>query len=114
MRLVQGICALTALLAFAACASERAELPPDWGRGLKPTKAADSNTDTEDEVYVEPRAHTPRGCVGNPDDRVFHRVDCPHVKAVSESDRKFFVTPFDALNEQYHPCEYCEPLAGWE
>ena len=38
----------------------------------------------------------------------------PHVKTVNVSDRKFFISPFDALNEKYHPCKYCEPMAGWE
>ena len=35
-------------------------------------------------------------------------------KKVKPSIRRFYLTPFDALNEKYSPCEYCEPMSGWK
>ena len=32
----------------------------------------------------------------------------------SPADRVFFVDPFTAMNQEYTPCEYCEPLRGWK
>ncbi len=56
----------------------------------------------------------PSGYIANPEDRMFHRMDCPDAKKVKPSIRQFFVTPFDALNAGYAPCEYCEPMSGWK
>jgi len=51
-------------------------------------------------------APMPSGYIANPEDRMFHRMDCPAAKEVKPSIRQFFVTPFDALNAGYAPCEY--------
>jgi hypothetical protein len=56
----------------------------------------------------------PSGYIADPEKRFFHRLDCPEAKKVQPSIRRFYLTPFDALNEGYAPCEYCEPMAGWK
>ena len=56
----------------------------------------------------------PSGYIANPEDKVFHRLDCPDAKKVKPSIRQFYVTPFDALNEGFRPCKYCEPMSGWK
>ena len=83
---------------------------------------------TEDDEYLplipphQPAVHDPEGVepqlpsgfIANPEDKMFHRMDCPDAKQVKPSIRQFYVTPFDALNAGYAPCEYCEPMSGWK
>ena len=105
VKMVQMILLVAVLFSFPGCASsKRIELPPEWGQ--------EGPSEPTDEEEAEPQ--TPRGCVGDPQTLTFHRVDCPHVEKVDRSTRKFYVTPFAALNDRYHPCDYCEPLSGWE
>ena len=66
----------------------------------------------QDPEGVEP-AH-PSGYIADPETKYFHRMDCPDAREVKPSIRQFFVTPFDALNAGYAPCEYCEPMSGWK
>ena len=56
----------------------------------------------------------PSGYIANPEDKNFHRLDCPDAKKAKPSIRQFYVTPFEALNAGYRPCKYCEPMSGWE
>lgn len=55
----------------------------------------------------------PEGFIGDRMDRVFHRMGCPRFNA-DPSQQMFFVTPFDALNDSFEPCKYCDPMRGWQ
>ena len=55
----------------------------------------------------------PSGYIADPKNRYFHRLDCPYAKEVKPSIRQFYLTPYDALNEGYAPCDYCDPMSGW-
>ena len=69
------------------------------------------NRQPQDAPHVEPAR--PSGYIGDPVNKYFHRIDCPEAEEVKPSIRQFFLTPFDALNEGYAPCGYCDPMSGW-
>jgi hypothetical protein len=59
-------------------------------------------------------AARPSGYIADPVGMYFHRLDCPKAAEVKPSLRQFHANPYDALNEGFSPCEYCEPMAGWK
>jgi len=96
---------LIALL-LPACGSSRAvefeSEPPMRGPEVQPVD--DSGRETP----------LPKGFVADAATRIIHRADCPKVNDAKPADRVFYVTPGPALNEGYEPCDYCEPLKGWQ
>jgi hypothetical protein len=104
MRSVRRILRFGLLLLFlAACGSSDV---PEYLPPITPEKP------TQESPGVEPAR--PSGYIGDPGSRRFHRLDCPEAKEVKASIRQFYLTPFDALNEGYAPCEYCDPMSGWK
>lgn len=100
MRKVRGILLLAVLLAGPACPTTApGELP---GLFPEPPPAGDGAVPSR-----------PDGFVADPSTAIFHRLDCPRAAEIDPATRRFFVTPWEALNEGYAPCGYCEPLAGW-
>ena len=47
--------------------------------------------------------------VGNINSLIFHRTTCPTVKRMNESNKKYFASRIDALNQGYSPCKVCNP-----
>ncbi len=86
-----------------ACGSspERDDLPP-----LFPTPEPPDDTGA-----VAPAM--PEGFLADPETRYFHRMDCPRAESIKPNLRQYYVSPYEALNEGYAPCEYCNPLNGW-
>jgi hypothetical protein len=90
-----------ALILVAACASDsRDTLPPVFPDQKEPPEV------------VAPEAS--RGVVASPSTRTFHRPDCPEAAKIDPRTREFFATPYAALDKGFEPCDYCEPLKGWQ
>jgi hypothetical protein len=56
---------------------------------------------------------TSEGYLGDPATLIFHRIACPRCAEIDPRRQVFFPNPYDALNERYAPCEYCDPMVGW-
>lgn len=114
-RIVLIICCL---LLLSGCKSQTAELPKEDIKINLPTddtvngyRNEDYESDDlipKDDVGVDTETNSISYC-GNKNSKIFHKSSCASVKKTKESNKIFFTSKEEYLNNGYKPCQSCNP-----